>query len=74
MVVNLNELERVSDTLQKTLNQEVGKPSADRKDEVATLLNSRRFVSSYNACVWWDGCYYCKDESGNWYCVRCCFF
>lgn len=74
MVGQLYELKRVSEELQHTLEQEARKPSADRKDEVATLLNSERLVSSYNACVWWDGCYYCKDESNSWYCVKCCFF
>jgi hypothetical protein len=67
-------LEPVSDQLQKTLNQEARKLASDRKDEVATLLNSASFVSSYNACIWWDGCYYCKDENNSWYCIKCTFF
>lgn len=74
MVAYLNELERVSESLRQTLEQEARKPLADRKDEVAALLNSDRFVSDYNACIWWDGCYYCQDESNYWYCVKCCFF
>jgi hypothetical protein len=73
-MVQINGLERVSDKLQTTLNKEARNPSADRKDEVATLLNSERFVASYNACIWWDGCYYCKDEDNYWYCIRCSFF
>ena len=67
-------LDRVSDALQKTLNQEAHNPSADRRDEVAIMLNSERFASSYKACIWWDGCYYCQDESNYWYCIRCSFF
>ena len=74
MVAHLNQLERVSEKLQKTLEREARNPSADRRDEVATLLNSQRLVSYYNACVWWNGCYYCKDDTGSWYCVKCCFF
>jgi hypothetical protein len=74
MVAQTYGLERVSDKLQQILNQEARIPSADRRDEVATLLNSEHSVSFYNACVWWDGCYYCQDESKNWYCVKCCFF
>lgn len=74
MVANLYGLARVSEKLQNTLNQEASKLSTDRKDEVATLLNSERFVSSYSACIWWDGCYYCQDERNDWYCVKCCFF
>ncbi len=67
-------LEPVSEELRQTLEQEASQASADRRDEVATLLNSERSVASYNACIWWDGCYYCKDESGKWYCIRCTFF
>ena len=74
MVAHLNQLERVSEKLQKTLERESRNPSTDRRDEVATLLNSERLVSYYNACVWWNGCYYCKDDMGSWYCVKCCFF
>lgn len=68
-----NQLERVSDELQKTLDLEARNPSADRKDEVANLLNSQRFLDDYDACIWWNGCYYCKDESNNWYCIKCTF-
>lgn len=71
---HLNQLERVSEKLQKTLEREARNPSADRRDEVATLLNSQRLVSYYNACVWWNGCYYCKDDTDSWYCVKCSFF
>lgn len=67
-------LECVSDELQITLDQEASKASTDRKDEVATLINSERFVSAYETCIWWDGCYYCKDEKSTWYCIRCTFF
>jgi len=68
------ELERVSEELQRTLELEARRVSANRKDEVATLLNSERYLSSYKACIWWDGCYYCKDDHNDWYCIRCTFF
>jgi hypothetical protein len=68
------EFQRVSDQLQQTLDREVSKPLSDRRDEVATLMNSERLVATYNACIWWDGCYYCKDDMNSWYCVKCCFF
>ena len=74
MMANLYGGEPVSYQLQKTLNKEALNPFADRKDEVATLLNSERCLSFYNACIWWDGCYYCKDENHSWYCVKCGFF
>ncbi|NEP08684.1 MAG: hypothetical protein F6K14_00155 [Symploca sp. SIO2C1] len=67
-------LDPVSEELHKILDQEAHKPTADKKDEVATLLNSERFVSTYDTCIWWDGCYYCQDENDNWYCIRCSFF
>ena len=74
IVTHLNQLERVSEQLKDTLEQEARKASSDRRDEVANLLNSERMVASYSACVWWNGCYYCKDDSDSWYCVKCSFF
>lgn len=72
-MVQTNDLNRVSESLQATLNQEATKASVDRKDEVARLLNSERFVADYQACIWWDGCYYCQDEDKNWYRISCRF-
>lgn len=74
MVTNQYQLEPVSEELKLRLNQEVNKPESDRRDEVADLMNSERFVDAYDACVWWDGCYYCQDDAGDWYCIRCGFF
>ena len=68
------DLDPVSEELHKILDQEAHKSTADRKDEVAKLLNSERFVSAYDTCIWWDGCYYCQDDNDNWYCIRCSFF
>lgn len=73
-MAQIQALERVSEELQRTLEQEASRVSANRKDEVATLLNSERCLSSYKACIWWDGCYYCKDDNNDWYCIRCTFF
>ncbi|NES21214.1 MAG: hypothetical protein F6K41_20360 [Symploca sp. SIO3E6] len=73
-MVQTYQLAPVSEELHKILNQEANKPTADRKDEVATLLNSESFVATYDACIWWDGCYYCQDENDHWYCIKCSFF
>ncbi len=74
MVADLNQLQPVSGNLQNTLEHEACRIAADRKDEVAVLLNSERLLDMYETCVWWDGCYYCKDDKEFWYCVKCCFF
>jgi hypothetical protein len=73
-VVYQPQLEPVPDDLKERLEQELIKPESDRRDDVADLMNSERFVAAYEACIWWDGCYYCKDGSGAWYCIRCGFF
>lgn len=73
-MVQSSNLERVSADLQATLNQEVNKLAANRRDEVAILLNSERFVADYQVCIWWDGCYYCQDDTSNWYRISCRFF
>lgn len=68
-------LQPVSDELKGRLEQELRKPSAeDRRDDVADLMNSENFVAAYDACVWWDGCYYCRDAKGHWYQIRCGFY
>lgn len=69
------QLQPVSDEIKTRLEQELSKPSAeDRRDDVADLMHSESFVAGYDACVWWDGCYYCRDASGHWYQVRCGFY
>jgi hypothetical protein len=69
------QLEPVPADLKARLNQEVKKTHVqDRRSDVASLMNSERFVTEYDACVWWDGCYYCRDERGSWYQIRCGFF
>lgn len=69
------ELKRVPSELQKTLSLLASKKNVvDKTDEVAALFNSASFVSSYETCIWWDGCYYCKDGNGDWYCIKCSFF
>jgi hypothetical protein len=66
----------VSESLQKTLN-EIAARSADQKDEVVDLLSdeqpskSRLVDMTYNQCIWWEGCYYCQDDSQSWYQVKC---
>jgi len=66
----------VSVELQKTLNEVAGRLS-DRKDEIVDLLNdeqpakSRQVDQLYVRCAWWEGCYYCQDESNQWYRVKC---
>lgn len=66
----------VPEALQHTLNDLAAK-MADRKDEVVDLLSgeqpakSRHVDMSYNQCVWWEGCYYCQDESRRWHRVKC---
>jgi hypothetical protein len=66
----------VSEALQKTLD-DISTRDSDRKDEVVDLLGgeqpskSRMVDMAYSQCVWWEGCYYCQDESMRWYQVKC---
>ncbi len=41
------------------------------KDRVAEHLGDASELLSYDVCTWWDGCYYCRDEDGNWTQVKC---
>lgn len=66
----------VPEPLQKKLN-EIAAQLADRKSEVVDLLSdeqptkSRQVEMSYTKCMWWEGCYYCQDESQQWHRVKC---
>jgi hypothetical protein len=66
----------VSEALQQTLD-DIAARTDDRKDEVVDLLSdeqpskSRMVDMAYSQCIWWEGCYYCQDESRRWYQVKC---
>ncbi len=69
--------ERTSEaSLQEILNQ-MAEKMGDRKAEVVELLNyeqplkSQRVESSYQRCIWWEGCYYCQDADLTWRQVQC---
>jgi hypothetical protein len=62
--------------LQQTLD-EISPKLADRKNEVIDLLcgeqptKSREVELTYTHCTWWEGCYYCRDEAGQWNRIKC---
>jgi hypothetical protein len=66
----------VSEALQQTLD-DIAARTDDRKDEIVDLLSdeqpskSRMVDMAYTQCIWWEGCYYCQDESRRWYQVKC---
>jgi hypothetical protein len=66
----------ISEVLQTKLD-EVSQQLDDRKDEIVELLSdeqpskSRMVDVSYTQCTWWEGCYYCRDESKQWHRVKC---
>jgi hypothetical protein len=70
------QIDSLPKSLQNTLNQLVAQ-LGDRKSEVVDLLSdeqpskSRLVDMSYTQCIWWEGCYYCQDESQQWHRVKC---
>lgn len=66
----------VPESLQQTLDEMAAK-LGDRKDELVNILSdeqpakSRIVEMSYEQCMWWEGCYYCRDESKRWHRVKC---
>ncbi len=66
----------VPEALQKTLNL-VAAQLTDRKNEVVGMLSneqpakSRQIDMTYSSCIWWEGCYYCQDDAGQWHRVKC---
>jgi hypothetical protein len=66
----------ISEALQASLD-EMAEQAADCKEQVVELLNdeqpakSRMVDLAYTQCTWWEGCYYCRDESKQWHRVKC---
>ncbi len=66
----------VPEAIQKSLD-EIAEQMADCKEQVVELLNdeqpakSRMVDLTYSQCTWWEGCYYCRDESKQWHQVKC---
>ncbi|MBF1999115.1 MAG: hypothetical protein IGS38_00150 [Synechococcales cyanobacterium M58_A2018_015] len=67
---------RILDPLQQTLDQ-LAAELENRKDEVVELLSneqpskSRQVELTYAQCIWWEGCYYCKDHTHHWHRIKC---
>lgn len=66
----------IPQTLSATLSQ-IGGALSDRKAEIVELLSgeqpakSRLVEMAYSKCAWWEGCYYCCDETSQWHQVKC---
>lgn len=63
----------VADELQETLDLLTDQVAAESLQEVAKLLESKspslssEVESSFQTCTWWDGDYYCQDETWQWH-------
>ena len=63
--------EEISEDLKRRLDWVMQSQAVDRRDEVTDLLQDELLPSDIRTCAWWDGCYYCKDEQGEWHNIRC---
>jgi hypothetical protein len=67
----------LSGVLSQVLDQVASVQPTDRKPEIVNLLSneqpakSRMVDQSYLQCTWWEGCYYCQDETRQWHQVKC---
>ncbi len=61
----------VSGDLGRHLDQRVGSQTQDERQVVLEKLGDASALLKYEVCTWWDGCYYCRDEEGNWTQVKC---
>lgn len=61
----------LSEELQQNLDQIAERLPRNQWDEVAEKLGDASLLLSYEVCTWWNGCYYCRDEQGNWHKVKC---
>jgi len=61
----------ISSELQAQLDQVAQKLSHDCKDELAEQIGYANPLFGYERCIWWQGCYYCRDQQGNWAQIKC---
>ncbi len=61
----------VSEDLQKLLNRVKDQQDTNQLAEVEGFLHDEDLPPGLHTCTWWDGCYYCQDENGNWKSVLC---
>ncbi|NJL99368.1 MAG: hypothetical protein HC924_11425 [Synechococcaceae cyanobacterium SM2_3_2] len=69
--VTPSQLSIISPALGRHLDQRVGSQSQDERETVLEKLGDASTLLKYDVCTWWDGCYYCRDEDGNWTEVKC---
>jgi hypothetical protein len=62
---------KVSTEMSEVLNRMSGQIPKNRVKEVRALLVDRRLSDNNVRCTWWDGCYYCQDEKGDWKLISC---
>ncbi|MDX2272546.1 MAG: hypothetical protein NW237_11465 [Cyanobacteriota bacterium] len=62
---------QVSSDLQAQLDRLSQQHQRDCKAEIAEQLSEVSQLIDYDVCLWWDGCYYCRNEVGVWEQVRC---
>lgn len=62
---------KVSKEMSDVLNRLSGEIPPARVKEVRALLVNRRLSDNNVRCTWWDGCYYCQDEKGDWKLISC---
>lgn len=68
---NSQSSKKVSKEMSEVLNRLSGEIPKDRVKEVRSLLVDRKLAEGNVRCTWWDGCYYCQDEHGEWKLVSC---
>jgi len=61
----------VSEDLQRTLEQLAAQTPENCKEELCSFVGNWRTLADYDFCLWWQGCYYCRSEAGDWKKVTC---
>ncbi len=61
----------ISTELEQRLNWLADHTARNEKDTVIEQLGDASHLLSYDVCTWWDGCYYCRDQQGEWQQIKC---
>ena len=69
-MAEMNKGTPVSKEMNAVLNRIAGdipKPT----EVMRSYLTDRQRGLGYSRCTWWDGCFYCKNDKGEWELISC---
>ncbi|MEN9205720.1 MAG: hypothetical protein Q6J68_04940 [Thermostichales cyanobacterium SZTDM-1c_bins_54] len=62
---------KVSRDVQQLLEQLLAEHPHSCLEELGDAIGNWKLLADYDFCLWWQGCYYCRDPQGDWKQITC---